>query len=479
MARRIYLGVVEKRLNSTLRPDLSDMSEFSCIFKEGFDYKHPVIILSYDGLLEWYNYMYIPEIYTYFWITGERCIQYGRYELTGYVDVLATYRAAIKGTTAFIEYGFNSNSSGATYRVRDTRQNVSNVPAISTASVDITGGKVNALSKGCYVLQAVGASNGVRTFVLSESQMPALINSVNKDITSAVSGMTSTEEILQYLTAGTLTQGSAMSAIKNCFFLPCNVGDVAIGSAELFLGDYDTGIRAATAQVTPIVVHTSINIPWQGAEWQRLNTQGLLYLPFCGTVGLPVDKINGASAINITWSLSAIDGGVSVKVDANNYTIYTGSGTLAVPFAIGSSAVPIGNTISGTATAIGGAIEAGGGVLSMATGNISGGLTQAGRGATQAVQGTIQALSPVVQCTGTLAGNANLGLPTTAILEMLYYAPLDNASFQSVYGYPVMRVGRPVNGYCKTRGFSVNNSHATADECAEINAYMDSGVFIE
>lgn len=479
MSRTVYLGVIEKRLNSTKRPDLSDFDKYSVYFKEGFDYKNPSIVIAKETLLNWYNYMYIPDIYTYFWMTGERAIQNGRYELTGYVDTLATYRNAIMNTAAFIEYGFNQNTGGATYRLRDSRQNVSNVPIISNTEVDITGGKVNALSKGCYVLQVVGANNGVRTFVLSESQMPALINSVNKDITSELSDFESTEDILKYLTAGTLTQGSAMSAIKNCFFLPCGVGDVAIGSAELYLGDYDTGIRAATAQVTPIVVNTSITIPWSDVSWKRCNSQGLLYVPFIGTVGLPVDKCNGAATIDITWSLSALDGGVSVYISCGGYTLYTGTGTLATSFAIGSSAIPVGNSLSGAATAIGGAIEAGGGILSAATGNIGGGISQAASGAMQAVQGTIQALSPVVQCAGSLGGNAALGLSTKAKLTMLYYPPIDDAAFQALYGYPVMKVATPVAGYCKTRGFSVNNSHATADECAEINRYMDTGVFIE
>lgn len=473
MGRTVYLGVIEKRLNSTKRPDLSDFDKYEVTFKEGFDYKNPSIILSHEGLLNWYNYMYIPDIYTYFWITGERAIQNGRYELTGYVDTLATYKAAIINTSAFIEYGFNQDTSGAVYRLRDSRQNVSNVPIVKTAEADITGGKVNALSKGCYVLQAVGAADGVRTFVLTEAQMPQLIKKVNSDIQSSAESYETTEDILRFLTSNMLTQGSALNAVKNCFFLPCNVGDVAIGSSELYLGDFDTGIRAATAQITPIVINTQIAIPWQDSDWKRLNTQILLYVPFIGTVGVDVEKCNGASTIDIIWSLSALDGGISVKVDCGGYTLYTGTGTLAVSFAIGSSAIPPVNAVVGTATAIGGAISAGAGLW---TGGLAGDI---GGGLSQMAQGAIQALTPVVQCAGSLGGNACLGQSTMAKIELLYYPPIDDAIFQSVYGYPVMKVSTPAAGYCQTRGFSVNNSHATAKECAEINRYMDTGVFIE
>ena len=64
-------------------------------------------------------------------------------------------------------------------------------------------------------------------------------------------------------------------------------------------------------------------------------------------------------------------------------------------------------------------------------------------------------------------------------LTLFYYPPIDDAGFQGLYGYPVMRVSTPVDGYCKTRGFSLEDSKAMAGEIAYINGAMDSGVFIE
>ena len=69
--------------------------------------------------------------------------------------------------------------------------------------------------------------------------------------------------------------------------------------------------------------------------------------------------------------------------------------------------------------------------------------------------------------------------PTEAQLTLLYYPPIDDSGYQSLYGYPVMRVATPAAGYCKTRGFSVAAPMATSAETAYINAAMDSGVFIE
>ena len=76
---------------------------------------------------------------------------------------------------------------------------------------------------------------------------------------------------------------------------------------------------------------------------------------------------------------------------------------------------------------------------------------------------------------GGMAAIAQTTLPT---LELLYYAPIDEANFRAKYGHPVMKVGPPANGFCKTRGFSVSIA-GNAALAAQINAIMDGGCFIE
>ena len=78
-----------------------------------------------------------------------------------------------------------------------------------------------------------------------------------------------------------------------------------------------------------------------------------------------------------------------------------------------------------------------------------------------------------------MGGASQVQLPLEAKLTLLYYPPVDDAGFQKVYGYPVMKVAKPVQGYCKTRGFSCAPINAKPDEISYINAAMDSGVFIE
>ena len=113
----------------------------------------------------------------------------------------------------------------------------------------------------------------------------------------------------------------------------------------------------------------------------------------------------------------------------------------------------------------------GGDLITEGAGSIASGLSNAASGA-------VQALTPVVQCAGSLTGNAALGQSMQAKIVLLYYPPIDDAGFKAVYGYPVMRMGTPVPGYCKTRGFSVGGNQRLSEKC-QIMQMMDSGVFIE
>ena len=99
-------------------------------------------------------------------------------------------------------------------------------------------------------------------------------------------------------------------------------------------------------------------------------------------------------------------------------------------------------------------------------------------GAQNAFTGYAQTIEPVITCAGSMGGLAGLGQPLTATLTLLYYPPIDDAGFSALYGHPVMKVGTPVSGFCKTRGFSLASADRMGD-VALVNAAMDGGVFIE
>ena len=478
MSYHIYLGTTSKRINSTLRWDYSSGESFDVVFKRDTDLDFPVFVLEYSRTPAW-NVMYIAETSGYYWVTNIRSVRAGVWEVSAALDVLATFKTEIMSTPCYIEYGKNADASGAQTRLPDTRQNVSQVPQVFTTSADITGGNIN-VQYGTYVLTAVGAGGGVAAYTVNAVNIKKLLDSINTTISDALEEKTSIEDILKYFSANSIAQGSAIQAIRSCVWIPVS-GTVFLDLPvqNIFLGDFDTGVVGRVLSEHPVKVYTTtINIPWPAEDWKRMNCQMLLYLPFIGTVSVPVDQCNNVAALTVTLSLECITGGISVKVDAGSYTVYAGSGNIGVPYAIGSSNVPIQNTIAGTVSATTGALNMGGGLASILMGNIGGGIQAMAGGTGQVVSGLMQTLQPVVQCAGTLGGSAAIGQSMQATLCLLYYAPLNDDAFQAAYGFPVMRMGTPVAGFCKTRGFSLAAS-ARLEELQQVAAFMDSGVFIE
>lgn len=484
--------MTQKKFNSTAQPSVDGWDSYEVHLKTPTDLDTPVITLVRDGYPT-YNYAWIPAMSAYYWVSSITAIRNGVYEIALYMDALATFKSQIMGTTTYIEYGFNVDSSGAQYRLQDTRQNISQVPTITTTEVDITGGLIDLIS-GTYVLTAVGKSGGVAAYAISGANMRKILDKVATDIGDAIETKQTVEEILAYLTINSVMQGSAIQTIRNCVWLPIaisNMGAIST-SATVYLGDFDTGVSASRLGDRPTLTRqTSLKIPWPVDDWKRLNTQILMYLPFVGTVSVPVDQCNNADTLYFTFCLDCIGGDVSIRMDAGVYTVYVGSSNCAVPYAIGSSNVPIQNKVMGMMQSVTGAVQVGGGIGGLAsagaqvvTGGALGGeavqqgVSNIASGLQNITSGTLQIITPVVQCAGTLGGSAAAGQSMFARIELLYYPPLDDASFQGLYGYPVMRIGKPVAGYCKTRGFSVAIG-GRASEAGQINTLMDSGVFIE
>lgn len=478
--RDIYLGIVNKRLNSTFKPSIDEMDRYSVFFKEGFSYENPIVILSYDDLLPWYNYMYIPDIGTYFWVDEKKALQNGRWQITAHIDVLATYREAIKSTQAFIEYGFNTNLGADATRVPDHRVTISQRPAINVTEYDFLNDLLDT-ANGAYILSAVGASDGVQNYVCTKDQIKGIVNSINNDITTAMAGLNTTEDILKYFSINSLAQGSAMSAVKSCIWLPFKVSKIGSGSRTIYLGDFNTKVNALGVAFPMYKTLSSAALTWDANDWKRFNTQILIYAPFMGTVALPIDQCNNASMIWISYSFDILSGNVACILKADDYIFYCGSANVASTYAIGSSNVPIQNFASGTITAVGGAIKAGGGIAAVFNplSSKTNAAMSIASGVGDIVSGAMQSMTPVVQCAGTMSGAAAVGVDQKAKIIRVYYPAIGESAIQSVYGYPVMQVATPVNGYCKTRGFSVNNARGTSEELAAVNAFMDSGVFIE
>lgn len=500
----LNLGAIDKRINSTKRLEHDEFAiRVPFYMKRPTSMENPVVYFRYNSLdtsPQW-NYGQIEETDAYYWVTDIIALNANNWEVHLTMDPLATYKDDILKTKCFIEYGFNSDASGSTFRLQDARQNVSNNPTVSTASVDVASALID--DTGIFILSAVGKT-GLNTYALSASQMENLLSAVNISWKTECAAFVRWELALPEFMNKLLYGQNAVSCIRNCFWAPIAAGaPISMGSAEITLGDFETGVTGRI--ISPqrkILRTTTLNIPWPADDWKRMNCLIQLWVPFIGTLVVPVDKCNDAASITIDFALTAVDGGVTVKVTASNgYVVYTGSTSIAASYAVGSSNIDPVGLAGGIVTTIGGVLAVGGAAITGTAGAVSsmlasGGGTLGGAiasgvsanagaiavGANTAASGgagIMQAIQPLNMCAGTMQGASQCALGTEAKLALFYYPPIDDAGFQAVYGYPVMRVSTPANGYCKTRGFSCASKDALASELSYINSCMDSGVFIE
>jgi len=504
MSIPLKLGTTTKRVNSTAVPDSTLWTNYDVYLKQDTSLERPVFLLQATAAtLAGYNYAVgAGLLYGFYWIVDIVSVAEGRCEVHCVRDVLADNKAAIMATSAFIEYGFNTFDAGdSSYRVSDHRQTISETPTQYHTTVDITGGIIS--TTGMYILQAVSKDNGVVSYVLNRGTLDLLMrninttldNDVNNILTSGASPDQQLAELAGLDLKRSLLQDTAINAIQACFWLPIN--RIPIDNANIWLGNWETTIPAARLTNDSVyTVTTSISIPWPVADWRRNNAQLVLYLPFMGTVPIPVDQCIGVSSLSVTWSLEYFSGNIAVTVKAGHYTVYTGSANIAASVAIGKNAVNAGNYVGGAIQAIGGGLQMAGGAIDATAGfigiaeatatagllggagTVTGGINTMVTGAGNIFGGYSQMVQPAITCAGSMSGLAGAGQPLTATLCLMYYPPLDDAGFSALYGHPVMKIATPVAGFCKTRGFSLASSDRMGD-VSLVNAAMDGGVFIE
>ena len=507
MAIALKLGTVNKRVNSTLVPDATLWTNYDVVLKQGTSIEAPVFLLQGTAAtFAGYNYAVgAGLLYGFYWIVDVVSVRDTVCEIHCVRDVLACNKTAITSQNAFIEYGFNTFDAGdSSTRVSDVRQTINKTPAQYSANIDITGGRIS--QPGIYIMHAVCKNYGVIPYVMNRGTLTRLLSRINEDTDQTIqtienSGSSPDQQLVDLAKLdirNSLIQEGAINAIQTCFWLPLTTPPGAIDQQYIFLGSYDTKILSAVLTSNEVyTATTTVTIPWPVNDWRRNNCQIVLYLPFMGSIPIPVDQVVNYSSLTVIWSVEFYGGNCAVTVAAGDYVLYTGNANLAAPIAVGRNAVDASAQVSGALTMAGGAIQMATGVIDAAAGAVgiigqtatagmfggSGGQLTSGvntyvSGASNIFSGYQQAVQPTITAVGSMGGLAGVGQPTNAKIAVMYYPPIDDAGFSAVYGHPVMKVATPAAGFCKTRGFSLASADRMGD-IAKVNAAMDGGVFIE
>ena len=216
-----HLGKVSKRLNSTKRIALADLpDEFPFYMKRACSMETPVFYVRLNSLniSPQYNYCYIEETHAYYWIEDITALNANNWQFSCTIDVLATFADDIKKTKAFIEYGFNTDASGAQYRLQDSRQAVAMKPIVATITADITDGKLGD-TNGIYILSAVGKS-GLLSYKIDQTQLETLLTAVSTAWEATTKAFVRWELALPEFMNKMVFGDTATNCIRSCIWLP-------------------------------------------------------------------------------------------------------------------------------------------------------------------------------------------------------------------------------------------------------------------
>lgn len=456
-----------KRHNSTLVP--TNGTDITVYLKEGCDILSPTFKLNYSAIPAWSMAKFDNR---YYFVTGIRSVRNDLWEVDCTVDVLATYKSAITGSSAFVLYDGAANSE-----IIDDRLAVQTSAAASIDSTPVP----DISASGSYVLSVIG-KGGTSSWILpSTANLTDLITASVDNVLGTVPPTQPT--IIEQLQASIdylkgvfvqiLASGKAPDAVRSCYWLPWTMYGQ---NGRIYLGDYDSGVNGDRI-ITPIMtVGASVSIPWQASDWRRNAPyhQIYLYIPFIGVINIPPSAVMGCSSLTARYSLNKLDGSVSVRVTAGSLgserEIGTYSAQTGVSIPIGSSNISPAQMFNSLLTGAG-AIA---GIMSgapMAGAGAIAGLTAATRGA---LVGTPSAIGGGG---GGAAAGQSLNLTCVTVFHDTNIAP---ASVAPAIGTPsfAYKSLSGLSGYVQTHSASVSGS-MTDPERELINNMLDGGIFIE
>ena len=493
MSHTIYVGKIAKRRNSTYQPTLN--TSFDVLLKSPTSLHTPTFTINAAS----FDYNYIKWGDRYYFVTDVVSRNNSLWEVSAVCDVLATYKADIIASTQFVSY---SSQSGGAW-LADTR-----IPILKDATVATASSTMNFLfnTTGFYVLSTIG-KNGCDLWAIDRSRLGVLLDRVNdwSDdlIDDIVAGNypwsnppqqavtydwdNAPEESLAQMNMLTGFCGNAYSSapdcIRSCIWVPFFATFfTGIGSDEIMLGQFKTGVTTFKCSSEPAVRTASVSIPWQFSDWRRAVCEEVyLYLPLVGLVSIPSDEIIKESSIDVTWSATATDGCIAYLVKAGNQVIGTYGANCSVNYPLGiSQQASAGEIVQTAVPAIEKTVSSG--IKAVANPSVKSIAGAIGSAAGAAYDIANVALTRYNSCIGGIGGGAGTGLSLDlTCFTVAHDTVVAPATMGATMGLPTMKplTLSTLTGYCQCANAHVGANGAEAQELDEIDGYLNSGFYIE
>lgn len=489
MAISVYLLTVTKRHNSTLQPSTTGQTPVDVVLKTPTSEDAPSFLLSWSGAFS-HNYLIWGS--GYYWIDNVTWVRNDQVEISCSLDVLATYKSYITGSSQYVAYSAVSGNT-ATQQIPDKRLAVYSQMVTTGPEQDLT--IFDKDREGYYVLSCLG-ENGCELYMLDKSQLLNLLSSIQTENvanrntimagkTFEASGSDDIEmsgafqDLADVLLQSDLLGNSfsnAPSCIRSCIWVPF---DKSIGGTNsnynIYLGNYRTTVWAP--RINEPIVHDWLSLGvshyYPQYDWRRVELEEwAMYLPLVGLVSLPSDRMANESALKLTWSASLTDGTIAYEIAGTGDRIigtYGGSCCSNYPLGINqqASAGQIGTTAFGGFSKVIGAIT-------KPTEMFKEILVTGWELANQSHNTT-----PTI--IGGIGGGAGSWLNLNVQLISMYFDTVENpANVAGTIGMPTQKVMTlsSISGYCECV-----NAHVAApahgDQLDKIDMYLNSGFFIE
>lgn len=478
-----YSYSFSKRHNSTAQPTGGTLIDVQ--LKGGCDILAPVFILNYSGVPT-FNYMSFEG--RFYFVTGIKSIRQDLFEVSCEVDVLATWKAAITGSSQYVLYYTHANTE-----IVDQRLSTK-----TTIAIDSSTETFHNLGSGeSYMLTAIGKDR-TSIFACDKQDIDELFDDtilqsiqdgwddMVDDVDDAVDAISvgDVKDMLKALfkcwlefiktqsevTGTVLFCDDAQKFVKNCFVLPIDKTNIGGTLHMVHLGKWVANANGNTG--FPRICHDSatLSIPWQATDWRRNAPyhEIYLYIPYIGLINLPASELIGVTTITVNAAIDTYSGVTSFVVNASNGSVLGQYSTnIAAPYAVGSSNINL--------TASGAQIVAS--AASIAAGVASGNVGAVSMGAL----GIVNSIKPFDASVSSNGGAAGMGLGNTVKCFTVFHdTTVTPTSVSAVKGTPyngVMALSG-VSGYVQCSDASVAGS-MTDTERENINNLLNGGVYIE
>ena len=461
-----------KKHNSTVRPEASAIAvTFEVDLKRNTSINNPIFLLDIGDAAFNFNYIYWPEMGTYYFVDD---VIYGNTyikEIVCSCDVLATARQYIINQSAFVKY---SSLNYDPYIKDDRVQPTSDIETVAKYN-SFAGLIARPTNSGtyCYLFTTIN-TEGVTSYVVSWNSLVYLGNEIIANATDIIGNL---KQFFQ----------SAKDSILKVQCIPWSLsglqgaGVVGSNASYIQLGSYNTLIEGYKVSSNGVLVSSDfIDIPTRPDDFTRIEPycEGKMHLPLLGDIDLSLSEVQDVNKLYFTYISNVLSGDTTCVIykgssDIDKATIITtvsGNVNFELPMGYVAQLNPSG-TLSGAA-GVGAAVAAvvTGGSAAVVAGGISAAVASFG-----------SYLTKTSSSVGGYGGNAS-AFDTQKMSVVLYKHGLtvDPADLTQLYGRPcgkVLNLSTLVNGYVQTSEFELQ---APFDEemTSQVNRLMDNGVYL-